>query len=141
MPRTTKLDRLRDEYTDALNALTLVAQAQRDAIAALPETAALTAASNALEAAQASFLREQEASNRRKHRAEIRTEYVVRDIDAHGDAVDSFVFSSWDNAKAFAIRRSAPAVAIDRERDGNSETVWRSGDADALAAWEGNDPA
>ena len=138
MPRTTKLDRLAAERASALATVMYAEQAHRAAVAALPETAALAAARLKHEAASVAYIREHE---RTKRRAEIRTEYVVRDIDAHGDAVDSFVFSSWDDANAFAIRRSAPAVAIDRERDGNSKTVWRSGDADALAAWEGSAPA
>lgn len=140
MPRTTKLDRLRDEYTDALNALTLVAQAQRDAIAALPETAALTAASNALEAAQASFLREQEASNRRKHRADVW--YAVREIDAHGDALDCWSFPTKSEAmgcaRAMVERlREGYAAAVERVCDGDAVTVWTGGSSEAIAAWNG----
>lgn len=140
MPQPTKLDRLRDERTAAFHAMTLASQAQREAIAALPETAALTAARDALERAQVAFLREHEASNRRKHRAEV--SYEVREIDSYGDAFNCWAFPTKREAMACAramVKRlcEGHANAVERVCDGEYATVWTGGSAEAIAAWRG----
>jgi len=139
MPHPIKLDRLRDKRTDALASLKRAEEAHRAAVAALPETAALTAARDALAAAQVAFLREHEASNRRKRRAEVR--YEVREIDSYGDAFDCWVFPTKGEAiacaRAFAKRLcEGHAVAVERVCDGEYATVWTGGSAAAIDAWE-----
>jgi hypothetical protein len=136
MPRTTKLDRLRAERTEALATLKRAEEAHRIAVAALPETFALAAARRGHEAASIAFIREHERTQRR---AEVRTEYAVREIDADGDALDCLMFSNRPDALRIArkhLDRGAVAVAVERQRDGVSDTVWKGGDAAALAAWE-----
>ena len=138
MPRTTKLDRLRAERTKALAMLKACEDGHRRAVAALPETAMLAAARRGHEAASIAFIREHERAQRR---AEIRTEYAVREIDADGDALDCSMFSSREDAisQATVLHRRSPAdhaVTVERERDGDRKTIWRRGSDAALAAWE-----
>ena len=138
MTRTTKLDRLRAERTEALATLKRAEEAHRAAVAALPETSALAAARRAQEAASIAFIREHERAQRR---AEIRTEYAVREIDEDGDAITCWFFDSREDAighatRLHAHRPAAQAVVVERLRDGNCETIWRRGSDAALAAWE-----
>ena len=140
MPRTTKLDRLRAERTAALATLKRAEEAHRAAVAALPETSALASARRGHEAASIAFIREHERTQRR---AEVRTEYAVREIDADGDALDCWFFDSREDAIRQATRLhgrspSDHAVTVERERDGDRKTVWRRGSDAALEAWEGN---
>jgi hypothetical protein len=140
MPQPTKLDRLREQRTAAVNAMALAAEAQRKAIEALPETAALSAARDALERAQVAFRREHVASNRRKYRAEV--QYEVREIDSYGDALDCWSFPTKSEAMGFARAlvermREGYAAAVERVCDGEYATVWTGGSAEAIAAWNG----
>jgi hypothetical protein len=140
MPQQTKLDRLREQRTAAVNAMALAAEAQRKAIAALPETAALTAARDALERAQVAFGREHEASTRRKFRAGL--QYEVREIDSYGDAFNCWAFPTKREAMACAramVKRlcEGHATAVERVCDGEYATVWTGGSAEAIAAWNG----
>lgn len=140
MPRQTKLDRLRTERAAAVNAMALAAEAQRKAIAELPETAAMTAARDALERAQAAFLREHEASNRRKYRPGV--QYEVREINSDGDAFNCWAFPTKGEAMGCAramVKRlcDGHAVAVERVRDGEYVTVWTGGSSEAIAAWNG----
>jgi hypothetical protein len=140
MPRTTKLDRLRAERTEALATLKRAEEAHRAAVAALPETSALAAARRAQEAASIAYIREHERTQRR---AEVRTEYAVREIDADGDSLDCSMFSSREDAisQATVLHSRSPAdhaVTVERERDGDRRTIWRRGSDAALEAWEGN---
>jgi hypothetical protein len=140
MPRQTKLDRLREQRAAAVNAMALAAEAQRKAIAALPETAAMTAARDTLEATQAAFLREHEASNRRRARPKVW--YEVREIDGYGDAFNCWSFPT--KAEAMACARAlverlceGHATAVERMCDGEYWTLWTGGSSEAIAAWEG----
>lgn len=143
MPRTTTLDRLRTERTKALAMLKACEDGHRRAVAALPETAMLAAARREHAAASAAYIREHERTQRR---AEVRTEYRVREIDADGDATSCWFFDSREDAIGHATRlhgrdtagEAVVAVVVERERNGNSETVWRRGSDAALEAWEGN---
>jgi hypothetical protein len=138
MPRTTKLDRLRAERTEALATLKRAEEAHRIAVAALPESSALAAARRGHEAASIAFIREHERAQRR---AEIRTAYEVREIDEDGDAIDCSIFDSREDAISHALRlhgRGIPgqAVAVERLRDGSRATVLRRGSIAALEAWD-----
>jgi hypothetical protein len=140
MTRTTKLDRLRAERTEALATLKRAEEAHRAAVAALPETSALASARREHEAASIAYIREHERVQRR---AEVRTEYKVREITEDGDAITCWFFDSREDAighatRLHAHRPAAQAVAVERERNGNCETIWRRGCAGALEAWEGN---
>lgn len=140
MPRQTKLDRLRTERATALATLKAAQEAHRAAIAALPETAAMTAARNALEATQAAFLREHAASNRRRERPKVW--YEVREIDGYGDAFNCWAFPTKGEAMGCAramVKRlyDGHAVAVERVRDGEYVTVWTGGSSEAIAAWNG----
>jgi hypothetical protein len=140
MPHPTKLDRLRDERTDTLASLKRAEEAHRAAVAALPETAALTAARLKHEAASVVYIREHERTQRRtQRRAEVR--YEVREIDSYGDAFDCWVFPTKGEAiacaRVFAKRLcEGHAVAVERVCDGEYATVWTGGSAAAIDAWE-----
>jgi hypothetical protein len=100
----------------------------------------LAAARREHEAASIAFIREQERVQRRP---EPRTEYRVREIDEDGDAITCWFFDSREDAighatRLHAHRPAAQAVAVERLRDGNCETIWRRGSDAALEAWEGN---
>jgi len=144
MPQPTKLARLRDERTAAFHAMTLASQAQREAIAALPETAALTAARDALERAQVAFLREHEVSNRRKFRSNRdEVQYEVREIDSYGDAFNCWAFPTKGEAMACARALAkrlceGHATAVERVCDGDYVTVWTGGSPDAISKWCGD---
>jgi hypothetical protein len=139
MPRQTKLDRLRTERATALATLKAAQEAHRAAIAALPETAALVAAAAAQEAASIAYIREHERVQRR---ADVRTEYEVREINSDGDAFNCWAFPTKGEAMGCAramVKRlyDGHAVAVERVRDGAYVTVWTGGSSEAIAAWNG----